>query len=113
MLKIMGKKIFTILHSKILSNVAKKKPWQNNDYVEFKNVPTDLVYGQIDGLGDFPLFIVSIDKHRETKTFVYSKTCVKRPLSKRPKIGFQDQYSLNAGQKYCRRGAFCNRFDLH
>ena len=28
----------------------------------------------------------------------YSKTCVKRPLSKRPKIGFQDQLSLNAGQ---------------
>ena len=33
---------------------------------------------------------------------IYSKTCVKRPLSKRPKIGFQDQLSLNAGQKYCR-----------
>ena len=28
----------------------------------------------------------------------YSKTCVKRPLSKRPKIGFPDQLSLNAGQ---------------
>ena len=27
---------------------------------------------------------------------------MKRPLSKRPKIGFQDQLSLNAGQKYCR-----------
>ena len=24
------------------------------------------------------------------------------PLSKRPKVGFQDQLSLNAGQKYCR-----------
>ena len=33
---------------------------------------------------------------------MYGKTCVKRPLSKRPKIGFQDQLSLNAGQKYCR-----------
>ena len=33
---------------------------------------------------------------------VYSKTCVKRQLSKRQKIGFQDQLSLNAGQKYCR-----------
>ena len=32
----------------------------------------------------------------------YSKTCVKRPFSKRQKIGFQDQLSLNAGQKYCR-----------
>ena len=31
----------------------------------------------------------------------YSKTCVKWPLSKRLKIGFQDQLSLNAGQKYC------------
>ena len=30
------------------------------------------------------------------------KTCLKRSLSKRPKIGFQDQISLNAGQKYCR-----------
>ena len=30
------------------------------------------------------------------------KTCVKQPLSKRPKIGFQDQLLLNAGQKYCR-----------
>ena len=34
--------------------------------------------------------------------FVYSKTYVKRPLSKIPKIGFQDQLSLNVGQKYCR-----------
>ena len=32
----------------------------------------------------------------------YSETCVKRPLSKRPKIAFQDQLSLNVGQKYCR-----------
>ena len=32
----------------------------------------------------------------------YSKPCVKRPLSKRLKIGFQDQLSFNAGQKYCR-----------
>ena len=29
----------------------------------------------------------------------YSKTCVKGPLSKRPNIGFQDQLSLNEGQK--------------
>ena len=33
---------------------------------------------------------------------LYSKTCVKRSLSKRPKIGFQDQLLLNAGQKYYR-----------
>ena len=34
--------------------------------------------------------------------YTYSKTCGKRPLSKRPKNGFQDQLSLNAGKKYCR-----------
>ena len=33
---------------------------------------------------------------------MYSKTYLIRPLSKRPKNGFQDQLSLNAGQKYCR-----------
>ena len=34
--------------------------------------------------------------------YLYSKTCVKRTLQKRQKNGFQDQSSLNAGQKYCR-----------
>ena len=33
---------------------------------------------------------------------MHSTSCVKLPLSKRPIIGFQDQLSLNAGQKYCR-----------
>ena len=33
---------------------------------------------------------------------MYSKTYLKQPLSKRPKIGFQDQLLLNAGQKYCK-----------
>ena len=33
---------------------------------------------------------------------MYSKTCLKQPFSKRPKFCFQDQLSLNAGQKYCR-----------
>ena len=28
--------------------------------------------------------------------------CIKWSLSQRQKIGFQDQLSLNAGQKYCR-----------
>ena len=32
----------------------------------------------------------------------YCKSCVKRPLSKRPQIGFHCHLSLNAGQKYCR-----------
>ena len=34
--------------------------------------------------------------------YTYSKTCLKRPLSKRPKNGFKDQLSLNAGPKYCK-----------
>ena len=33
---------------------------------------------------------------------MYSKTCLKRPLKKKTKIGFQDRLLLNAGQKYCR-----------
>ena len=33
---------------------------------------------------------------------LYSKTCLKRPLSKRPKIAFQDKLLLNACQKYCK-----------
>ena len=35
-------------------------------------------------------------------TMYYSKTCLKRPLEKKSKIGFQNQLLLNAGQKYCR-----------
>ena len=33
---------------------------------------------------------------------MYSKTCLKRSLKKKTKIGFQDRLSINAGQKYCR-----------
>ena len=33
---------------------------------------------------------------------MYSKTCVKQPISKRPKSVFQYQLLLNAGRKYCR-----------
>ena len=32
----------------------------------------------------------------------YSKTCVKWPISKRPKLVFKTNISHNAGQKYCR-----------
>ena len=31
-----------------------------------------------------------------------NKTCLKLPLKKKTKIGFQDRLSFNAGQKYCR-----------
>ena len=33
---------------------------------------------------------------------IYSKTCIKWPLSKRPKNVLQDRLLLIAGQKYCR-----------
>ena len=42
--------------------------------------------------------IKSVDNQQN----VYSKTFVKLPISKRPKIGFQDQLLLIAGQKYCK-----------
>ena len=46
-----------------------------------------------------------------------NKSTVKPVLSshskKDQKISFQDRLWLNAGQKYCSLGAFCNTFDLH
>ena len=33
---------------------------------------------------------------------LFNKSCGIRPLTTRPKIGFQDHLSLNAGQKYCK-----------
>ena len=33
---------------------------------------------------------------------LYSKTCLKWPLKRRPNVSFQDQKLLNAGKKYCR-----------
>ena len=46
-------------------------------------------------------YFTEIRLHSATQ-LSYSKTCVEGPLSKRSKIGFQGQLSLNAGQKYCR-----------
>ena len=43
---------------------------------------------------EWPDALVSFD--------AYSKTCLKRPLKKETKIGFQDRLSLNTGKKYCR-----------
>ena len=47
-------------------------------------------------------FSVKISIRLEFDCLNYLKIRVKWPLSKRPKIGFQNQLSLNAGQKYCR-----------
>ena len=53
----------------------------------------------------FNLKTVHLDESMSSPRYVYSKTCVKRPLKKRPKIGFQDQLWLNAG-----RHSFCGRY---
>ena len=41
-------------------------------------------------------------KHHMSILYIYSKTCLKQPLKKNTKIGFQYGLSLDAGQKYCR-----------
>ena len=51
-------------------------------------------------LAHFDLILTSL--WNELKPFEYNKLCLKQPLSKRPKIGFQNQLSLNTGQKYYR-----------
>ena len=58
-------------------------------------------------LGNFSRFFFSSDFFFKINFFdkifqEYRKTCLKRPLSKRPKIGFQDQLLLNVCQKYYR-----------
>ena len=40
--------------------------------------------------------------YNNEKEHIFSVCTVKGPLSKRPKLGFQDLLWLNAGQKYCR-----------
>ena len=48
-------------------------------------------------------YVIQKQNTAASKVFIlYRKTCVKRSLSKGPKIGFQDQVSLDADQKYCR-----------
>ena len=55
-------------------------------------------------------FPYSYIKQSQNDPIVYSKTCVKRPVSKRSKISFQDQLSLNTRQKYCRMGSILQYF---
>ena len=45
----------------------------------------------------------------------YSKTCLKRPLKKRPKLVFKNVYRLMQVKSIaeCSKRAFCNAFDLH
>ena len=59
----------------------------------------------IRGANATKLFVGQNLKLNKKTTFehnVLSKSFVKRPRSKKSKIGFQDQLSLIAGQKYCR-----------
>ena len=53
--------------------------------------------------------LLKVTIYKQLLLFLYSRTCLKRSLKKKTKIGFQDQLLLNAGP----RGAFCNTFDLH
>ena len=46
-----------------------------------------------------PTTYVLVDQYEFS---IYSKTCLKRPLKKKTKIGFQDRLLLNAGKKHCR-----------
>ena len=52
------------------------------------------------------MFYINLSKKFIDRSYylnpVFSKTCLKRPLSKRPKFSFQDLLLLNAGHKYCR-----------
>ena len=60
----------------------------------------NFMYARSEGLSE-PSLLADRVSTEILCALVYSKTCVKRPLSKRQKIGFQDQLLLNAGQKYC------------
>ena len=86
-----SKKIRGFLHHVIVINTIHDlvKPWENLTCMHANNRYTD----QTVHLRSL-LCVFDIVK--------YSKTCLKRPLSKRPKVCFQDKLSLNAGQKYCR-----------
>ena len=48
------------------------------------------------------LSVLSSFEEEELVAFLYSKTCLKLPLKKKTKKGFQDRLLLNAGQKYYR-----------
>ena len=49
-----------------------------------------------------PVGLVNSQDINFFQTYMYSKTCLKRPLKKKTKIGFQDRLSFNAGQMNCR-----------
>ena len=48
-------------------------------------------------------------------TYIYSKTCLKRPFKKKTKVDFKTDYRLMQVESIaeCSKRAFCNTFDLH
>ena len=50
----------------------------------------------------FTCAILNVQVYTDMVAIMDSKTCLKRPLKRRPRVGFQDRLSLTAGQKYCR-----------
>ena len=58
------------------------------------------------------------DVNNEAMMIIFRSKVFWVRVKKKTQIGFQDRFSLNAGQTYCRMlqgslGAFCNTFDLH
>ena len=78
--------------------IFKKFPKRNTLVKAFKIIPEIRIFRLT-----FTMFqriekiFTTILHSKHLLILIYSKTCAKRPLSKRPKIVFQDQLSLNAG----------------
>ena len=92
--------------------VSKKKNYLCEGWIE-KSIPRDHRLSSLgkphDAKGSdprdgffYPTLTFMRDSYNIKNFFIYGKPYVKLPLSERPKFGFQDQLSLNAGQKYYR-----------
>ena len=94
-----------------VSNSLTKSGWIPSNGLGGDSITDGRTDGQTDG-GDYNIPFAFLKKRGDNNVNQknYSKTCVKQPLSRRPKIGFQDQLLLNAGQKYCRMQ---ETFNLH
>ena len=84
---------FVEIHPAV-SEICASKIWKGQDHKNLINSSSASPY--------FILVQVWLKYATGPWDIAYSQTCAKQPLSKRHKIGFQDQLSLNACQKYCR-----------
>ena len=87
--------------------VLERKVYNNDDITFFSTSPfakpeCDNELQPISGCTTLSYFGVANVNTQKRMLYPLNKAYVKWPLSKRPKTGFQDQLSLNAGQKYCR-----------